>query len=127
MGSQQTVLLFEIEENKDKQIGILCQSLKIHVLHVKREDYCQKLGYLAGIQGFARGVDSYQGKGLPAEMMVFSGMDSNQVDGFLKEYKGAGIAPIGCKAIITPNNVFWTAEELFRELLHEHMYFQNKK
>lgn len=127
MGSQQTILLFEIEENKDKQICTLCNRINIQVLHVKKEDYSQKLGCIAGIKGFARTAETYQGKGIPAEMMVFSGMDSEQVDAFLQEYKEAGIAPIGCKAIITPNNVFWTAEELFRELLQEHMYFLNKK
>lgn len=127
MKSQQTILLFEMEENKEKQIAALCQKLNIRVVHVAKEDYGQKLGCLAGIQGFGREAARCQGKGIPAEMLVFSGMDSEQVDEFLKEYKEAGIAPIGCKAIITPNNVFWTAEELFRELLQEHMYFLNKK
>ena len=32
---------------------------------------------------------------------------------FLKSYRESGISPIGCKGILTPNNVFWTAEELY--------------
>ena len=59
------------------------------------------------------------------EMLVFSGMNQQQVDSFLKEYRNRGIEQIGCKAIITPDNVFWTAEKLFRELLKEHTFINN--
>ena len=53
-------------------------------------------------------------------MMVFSGMNPQQVDAFLAEYKATGGQPVALKAIVTSHNVFWTADALFRELVKEH-------
>ena len=30
--------------------------------------------------------------------------------------------PIGCKAVVTPDNVFWSADKLFREIFREHLF-----
>lgn len=51
-----------------------------------------------------------------------SGINSSQMDIFLAEYKKAGIEPIGCKAVVTPDNVFWSADKLFREIFREHLF-----
>jgi len=64
----------------------------------------------------------YSGPDFPAEMLVFSGMNSTQVEVFLAEYKKTGVPAVGLKAIVTPHNVFWTAEALFKELLKEHLH-----
>ena len=55
--------------------------------------------------------------------MVFSGTDSTQMDAFLADYKQTGAASIPLKAIITPHNIFWTAEALYQELFKEHLRF----
>lgn len=54
------------------------------------------------------------------EMLIFSGMDSAAVDRFLAEYRKDGIEPVSLKAVITPHNIFWTAEKVYRELEREH-------
>lgn len=120
MANNAKILLFHIDTGKSKQIEGICRSLKIQTVKVKPSSYNQQLGYLAGIMGFNRKNDSYNGTEFPTEMMVFSGMDSDMVDMFLAKYKEASIPPIGLKAIITQHNVFWTAEELYRELWKEH-------
>ncbi len=121
--NRQTILLFNISEDKKKKIGELCKKLGIDVVSVHRTLYAQKLGYLAGITGFKKDNAVYMGSELPAEMMVFSGMSSEQVEVYLKKYREAGIESIGCKAVITADNIFWTAESLFKELMIEHMHF----
>lgn len=64
----------------------------------------------------------YSGADFSAELLVFSGINSSQMDIFLAEYKKAGIEPIGCKAVVTPDNVFWSADKLFREIFKEHLF-----
>ena len=61
----------------------------------------------------------------PAEMLIFSEMNSDQVDVFLAEYKKSGVEPIALKAVITGNNIFWTAERTQKELLREHLFMSN--
>lgn len=67
----------------------------------------------------------YDGPEFPAEMLIFSEMNSDQVDVFLAEYKKSGVEPIALKAVITGNNIFWTAERTQKELLREHLFMSN--
>lgn len=118
-----TILLFRVANEKELKIQEICREQDISVRKIPQKDYGQKMGYLAGIQGFKKENQVYKGGELPVEMLVFSGMDSDQLDEFLKAYRERGIAPIGCKAVLTANNLFWTAEKLFQELLKEQLQF----
>ena len=92
--STQKILLFGVAAQKVEKIKALCKNLG----------------------------SRYSGADFPAELLVFSGINSSQMDIFLAEYKKAGIEPIGCKAIVTPDNVFWSADKLFREIFREHLF-----
>lgn len=122
----QTILEFRLDKDKHAAVKEICKRLGIQTVAVERRDYGQKLGALAGVRGFHKEKEEYNGPELPAEMLVFSGMNSGQVDLFLAEYKKSSAAPIGLKAVVTPDNVFWSADTLFRELMREHMSFGKK-
>ena len=124
MVNKAKILLFNIETTKTKQIESICRNLHIQTVKVRPSSYGQTLGYLAGISGFNRRNAPYNGPEFPSEMLVFCGMDSDLVDAFLDAYKKASIPPIGLKAIVTPHNIFWTAESLYKELLKEHTTFR---
>ncbi|HBA51250.1 MAG TPA: DUF3783 domain-containing protein [Lachnospiraceae bacterium] len=124
MADTANILLFHVEAGKAQRIEGLCRKLGIRISRVKLSSYSQKLGYLAGISGFRRENSSYAGTEFPSEMMVFSGMNSDMLDCFLEEYKKASIPPIGLKAVLTPHNIFWRAEDFYRELFKEHQFFQ---
>ncbi len=122
----QTILEFRLDRDKHKAVQDVCKRLKIKDISIARVDYAQKLGALAGIERFKKDGKKYEGPEFPAEMLVFSGMNSAQVDGFLEEYKKSGLAPIGLKAVITAQNIFWTAEELFGQIMREHIGITGK-
>ena len=122
----QTILEFRLNRDKHNAVQEICNRLGITTVVVARKDYGQKLGALAGVNGFSKENKLYEGAELPAEMLIFSGMNSEQVDDFLAEYKKSGCEPIGLKAVITPSNVFWNVTELFQELMREHLSFGKK-
>lgn len=122
----QTILEFRLDPKKHEFISTVCRQLSIRLVQVDRRDYGQKLGALAGISGFARERVVYDGPELPAEMMVFSGMNSDQVDVFLEAYQQGGLPKINLKAVITPNNIFWNVHRLFSELMNEHRAYGEK-
>lgn len=126
MTNKASVLLFHISPEKTNPIESICRDLKLQVIKVEPSSYSQKLGYLAGISGFNRENTTYTGPDFPTEMMVFSGMESDMVDTFLAKYKEASIPPIGLKAILTAHNIFWSAEQLYKELFKEHMMFTRR-
>lgn len=123
MANNACVLLFHIDPIKASRIESLCEKLGIRTSKIEPALYSQKLGYLAGIPGFPKEEKPYTGLDFPSEMMVFSGM-SDCLDQFLSEYKKAAIPPIGLKAVITPHNIFWSADDLYKELFKEHQFFQ---
>ena len=71
------------------------------------------------------GIIILSAKGQEQDLLIFSEMNSDQVDVFLAEYKKSGVEPIALKAVITGNNIFWTAERTQKELLREHLFMSN--
>ena len=119
----QTILAFGLNKEKLMTVRQTARKNKVQIKEISRKDYSQKLGALAGIQGFSKEKGTYTGPEFPLEMIIFSGMDSNQVDTFLADYKKTGAPSVPLKAILTPHNIFWTAEALFQELWKEHLHF----
>ena len=119
----QIILTFGLGKEKIKVVRSIAQKNRIQIKEISRKDYNQKLGALAGIQEFAKEKVIYNGPDFPLEMIVFSGIDSAQIDTFLADYKQTGAQPVPLKAIITPQNIFWTVETLFKELWKEHLSF----
>ena len=118
------ILLFGVNTQKDRAVRLAAEKIGVDVTTVSRRDYGQKIGTLAGISGFHKDGKAYMGPDFATEMLVFSGMLPEQMDTFLAEYKATGLPPVALKAIITPHNVSWTADALFRELLKEHIQFK---
>ncbi|MBR1931323.1 MAG: DUF3783 domain-containing protein [Lachnospiraceae bacterium] len=128
MKTQKQILFFSLERKKASRIQEVCSSLGIQTKTVSGNQYDCSLGYLAGIAGVpAHGQDDGDTFQSPlllpvmTEMMVFSGITSEELDTFLDAYRAAGIPPIALKAILTPTNVFWSAKKLYRELQAEHL------
>ena len=98
----------------------------IQMIFIEKKQYSETLGALAKIQGIPLSNTPDTGAEFPAEMMVFSGMDSQALDRFLKKYRELQIAPITLKAVLTPNNIFWNPRQLYGELQKEHAAFQKQ-
>ena len=74
--STQKILLFSVAAQKVEKIKALCKNLGISVQQVEKSDYGQKLGAIAGITGFKKAGSRYSGADFPAELLVFSGINS---------------------------------------------------
>lgn len=118
----QTILTFGLGKEKLRAVQETALKNDIQVKEISRKDYNQKLGTLAGIQGFPKENALYKGSELSLEMMIFSGIDSAKMHTFLADYKQTGVQPVPLKAIITPHNIFWTVETLFNELKKEYLH-----
>lgn len=119
----QIILTFGLDKEKLRAVRGAAQKNGIQIKEISRKDYSQKLGVLAGIQGFSKEKAIYNGPDFPLEMMIFSGIDSAQMDTFLADYKKTDTPSVPLKAIITPHNIFWSADKLFQKLWKEHLRF----
>ena len=114
------VLLFNVKTEKTKRIRMVCNCLNIQAVTVSPGQYGETLGALAGITGMKKTKIRYSPALFSKEMMVFSGIDSGSLDEFLERYRAALIPVIPLKAVLTPYNIQWDAQQLYRELEKEH-------
>ena len=102
--------------------GILSQ-MGIKIKNLTPERCVQKIGYLAGAEGFEkRSVNAGYEKYAPAmdkELLLFCGFTEERLDELLNRMEKAGVPKIGLKAIMTETNAHWTVYQLYRQLLEE--------
>ncbi|MCI7618775.1 MAG: DUF3783 domain-containing protein [Firmicutes bacterium] len=126
------IFLFSVSEDQAEKIREFCLSLDIEVMTVERRNFAKPLGRVLGIPtdatpASANAVKPYRMTGFPSPMMVFCGLEQEDLDSYLSGYAAAGIEKIALKAVLTPHNVSWTAEQLYDELMEEHRSFAQRR
>ncbi len=116
---QKLILFYEIEKEKLDKIEQICKKLNFRTKKVAKAFYLEKIGFLISFPGWKKQGIRYEKEGFKEEMIVFSGLDSNDLDKFLDEYQKEGLEPITLKAVVTEYNKSWTSVELFQELQRE--------
>lgn len=104
-------------------------SMGIKIKNLTPDRCIQKIGYLAGMEGFEKRDLSDRGRELlekrcrsamNREMLVFCGFADGRIDELLTELKKTGVPKIDLKAIVTETNAQWTPYELYEQLKQEH-------
>lgn len=120
-----TIFLYNLRNEQGAMIEALCAAEGISCHHVAPELYGERIGYIAGIEGFAATGNKVDGATLSDEMLLFKNFDQELLTTFLAQYRQAGIKTIPLKAGLTPTNIHWTSIELHAELHEEHQAFLN--
>ena len=111
------VLLYNIPTQKEKMIRALCQKLSAEVICVDKKRHGCTVGQV--LRG--EGNDCGAKKPFDEEMLVMQ-LPGILLDFFLQGLMREG-ADVALKAAITPTNVSWTADALYRELVRERQEF----
>jgi hypothetical protein len=118
---KETILLFNVPD-KEKRVKIELSLFPLHVRmkYIQSKDYHQPLGVLAGIKDAIPAQGSYSGEELPDTMIVFAFFNDNKLNQALAALRKSGAGTLPYKAVLTPTNQFWTAQECFAEIKEEH-------
>ena len=119
MAGNKKLLLFNMDDDRAAIIKSLCAGMGINIVKIYKPQYGEKIGALAGIPIFPLENTPYRGEDFSREMMVICGLNSNDLDEFLKAYREAKIPPVRLKAALTPHNMVWSAARLYHELIRE--------
>ena len=92
---------------------MICMSLRIRVRLIKKEEYFQTVGVLAGMKEASETDRIYEGEELADEMMVFAGVTGSHLENEL-------IARIEWNENIHVDENRRRVDELFKELEKEH-------
>lgn len=120
------VLLFNFHGEKREKVLFLLIRLGIACREVSAAEQRNTIGALAGRNG-APAASAAQNAAFEDEMLIMDGLSSNQFHGLLDGLRRNNI-PVALKAVVTQQNLTWTAAELYDALLEEHKRLsQNRK
>lgn len=123
---KETVLLINFQDtDRLRKVKFALVPLKLRMIQVRKEDYLQTIGNLAGLKDMGETPGKYTGEDLGQEMMVFAGLGNQKLDELLKAMRKVGVR-VDYKAILTETNCTWTVPELYRELAAEHEAMKNR-
>ena len=100
-------------------------SVKASVKVVGKEEYGQKLGFLAGVQGYTA-HDALTEGSFDDEMLLMCGFENGDIDTFIKALRKHGVGKVGLKAILTQTNVEWNSTELYEAIMEDHREIQRR-
>lgn len=116
-----TVLLFNFNDQvRSNKTTAALMPLGFRLKKIKKEDYLQPIGYLAGKEDIAPNDEVYIGEELEDEMLVMANLNSSQIDQVIIGLKKIGVGRINYKAILTDTNQYWTTRHLYEELKMDH-------
>lgn len=119
------VLLFNLGEDTSKggKLREILNDLGIEVVSIEMAQINEKVGYLAGLNGYETVNDPYTGQDYATEFVLMSNLSETQLDHFLKSMGDAGIQ-IDHKAVVTETTKEWPFKQLLGEIAEEHDVFQ---
>ncbi len=100
----------------------------IRIKNIGPEQTNQKVGYLAGLEGFEE-ESAGPGESLPAipeEVMLLYGFSGDRLDALLKQLR-KNKASVALKAILTQTNCGWSFYQLYEEIREEHQMMSEGK
>lgn len=118
---KETILLYHFTD--EERLGKVKRALLpmgIRLKAVKREEYLQPLGCLAGVKEIEPTEGVYDGEDFEQEMMVMAGLSSQRVDAVILALRKSGAGRVDYKAVLTPTNQFWDSVKLYGEIRQEH-------
>lgn len=148
MAAREMVLYYQPEAERQKGNASKAAKLKgvlirmgVRIKNIETDQLGQKIGYLAGVDGFtesdskreenqagaepkAQEEASASPRSVPPmveeEILVMKNFTSRRIDLLLSEFKKAGVPKINLKAVVTETNCNWTFYDLYEELKKEH-------
>lgn len=123
--SEPLVLIYNIEgEEKKETVLEILNSKNIDYRILKDKDVFQRVGYLAGIEGF-REIDSENlpERGADSEMVLFANFEEEDLIDLLKNLKEKNVY-IPLKAGLTETNINWILNDLILHVDEENEMMQ---
>ena len=116
------ILQYNMSQKRLQKLRFVLMKLGLRERPVKKEEYGQSLGYLAGIEGFEEVPDA-ESEDFTDEMLVLCGLSDRQTGVLLPALRQAGVA-VSLKAALTETNADWSSSRLHEELLREREAFE---
>ncbi len=117
----ETVLWYCPDPILAQKAGKVFLAQRLRVKRAGAGETGEQVGALLGLKGYGPLTGAAPLSPPPGEpILVFCGLSSARLDALLAALRKAGVPPIPCKAVLTPDNGSWTLGALYEELRREH-------
>lgn len=113
------ILCFNLGDEKFSALSSAAAKISAQSKRVPQADFSQKIAVLLGLLPRLNSVCLSPFK---EEMLIMAGLERAEMDSFLADLRTSG-ASVELKAVVTPYNLDWRADELLKELKAEHAHF----
>ena len=110
------ILCYALSEEKTKALGAFAKRFGAEVRRVAPASYTLPI---AAAVGGLEGAPVALASDLPEPMLVFANFPEVMLDVFLDALRASDLPKVPLKAVVTPTNAAWRADELYRELCRE--------
>lgn len=128
MAAGEMVIYYSPQRTKSaaKLKGVLIQ-MGVRIRNVSREQAHEKVGFLAGLDGFEeeQAVQGDSAQEMEQELLIMKNFTGRRMDELFLRMRKAGVGRINYKAVLTEHNVNWTLLDLYREIKREHEAMQS--
>lgn len=120
------VVLYNISANTSKGARLRSALDEINVPYeeITQTEFNNKVGFVAGLDGYSEADETYSGKDYTAEFMLMCSLSETTLDKVLAVLNKYGVS-IDHKAIVTETNKEWPFWQLMDEIADEHEVMQN--
>lgn len=117
-----TILAFNLSLSRLNLLKLAAIRLNLAVETVQPLEQSRTVGDLFGLG--TRAATAHVPPVFDAEMLIFGGMENQQINALLSTLRQMQVPPFPLKAILTPTNAAWRCGELYAELCKERQQFQ---
>ncbi|QHI71667.1 DUF3783 domain-containing protein [Aminipila terrae] len=118
------VLLYQLGEDTSRgsRIRAILKNLDIEVKNIEKTQINETIGYLAGMEGFGKSEDAYNGDDYTTEFIIMNALSESKLDAFLHAMMSQNLR-IEHKAAVTDTNKNWTFRQLVGDIGEENEVF----
>ncbi|MBO6177778.1 MAG: DUF3783 domain-containing protein [Selenomonadaceae bacterium] len=125
MNREELVLLYGFDGEAAEKIVATLKTVRVKTKILKADEYGEKVGFLLGLKGFAKAMESETER--PEEkIMVLQNIKGKRLDAVLDALRKNDCEVPVYKATVTAFNVHWTLKRLFETMKKEHGYFKER-
>ncbi len=120
------ILVFGSDDEEQRKIETALLPLKLRLIFVKKEDYGEPLGALAGMTGLTNDNANQCVEDITDIFLVFAFFSDSKLNKTLTALRKVNLY-YPYKAVLTKDNQSWPASICFSKIKQEHEKMNNKK
>ena len=118
--SSKIVLLYHADAAREQDIRRICVNRGLRLRPVLPWQLDLPLWQLIDNAGPAAAADEPSPPDLPEEMLLICGLNRQELNLFLEEFRHRQVPAVALKAVLTDHNRTWSSRTLYREISREH-------